>query len=120
MQAELTYQRVLAGLESLRMSAALEALDNVLEAARHARVLGRLRPPARVGAERRRRFRPRRWRGTAWKRSPNQSCTTRSKSSSEWCPGSTGWRVSTTRNGSTCPLNQPIRVAVRKTDLLVR
>lgn len=34
MQAELTYQRVLAGLESLSMSAALEALDNVLEAAR--------------------------------------------------------------------------------------
>lgn len=34
MQAELTYQRVLASLESLRMSAAVEALDNVLEAAR--------------------------------------------------------------------------------------
>ena len=34
MQAELTYQRVCAGLESLKMSAALEALDNTLEAAR--------------------------------------------------------------------------------------
>ncbi len=34
MQAELTYQRVLSGLESLKMSAALGALDNVLEAAR--------------------------------------------------------------------------------------
>jgi DNA replication protein DnaC len=34
MHAELAYQRVRTGLESLRMSAALEALDNVLEAAR--------------------------------------------------------------------------------------
>ena len=31
MQAELTYQRVRQGLEALTMSAALDALDNVLE-----------------------------------------------------------------------------------------
>jgi len=34
MQAELAYQRVRAGFETLRMTAALEALDNVLEGAR--------------------------------------------------------------------------------------
>lgn len=34
MQAQLTYQRVCTGLEGLRMSAALQVLDNVLEAAR--------------------------------------------------------------------------------------
>jgi DNA replication protein DnaC len=34
MQTELTYQRVHQGLESLKLAAALEALDNVLEAAR--------------------------------------------------------------------------------------
>ena len=34
MQAELAYQKVRAGLETLQMTAALEALDNVLEAAR--------------------------------------------------------------------------------------
>ena len=34
MQTELAYQRVRTGLETLSMSAALEALDNVLEAAR--------------------------------------------------------------------------------------
>ena len=34
MQAQLTYERVRTGLEGLQMSAALEALDNVLEAAR--------------------------------------------------------------------------------------
>ena len=34
MQAQLTYQRVRQGLETLSMSAALDALDNVLEAAR--------------------------------------------------------------------------------------
>lgn len=34
MQTEITYQRLRDGFETLRMSAALEALDNVLEAAR--------------------------------------------------------------------------------------
>ena len=34
MQAELTYQRVRRGLEGLKMDTALQALDNVLEAAR--------------------------------------------------------------------------------------
>lgn len=34
MQGELTYERVREGLEGLRMTAALDALDNVLEAAR--------------------------------------------------------------------------------------
>ena len=34
MQTELSYQRVRNGFEALKMSAALEALDNVLEAAR--------------------------------------------------------------------------------------
>ena len=34
MQAELSYQRVREGFEALKMSAALEALDNVLEVAR--------------------------------------------------------------------------------------
>lgn len=34
MQAELTYERVCTGLEDLRMSAALDVLDNVLESAR--------------------------------------------------------------------------------------
>ena len=34
MQAELTYERVLQGFESLKMTTALESLDNVLETAR--------------------------------------------------------------------------------------
>lgn len=34
MQSELTYERVCVGLEDLKMSAALDVLDNVLEDAR--------------------------------------------------------------------------------------